>query len=1057
MRQPTAFPAQTALCYDSGSRSLRRALLSRDSLLTTSRTSVRLLAVATVISLGGFGCSWAHQPVADDDLDVSWEIEDPTRTTPEAELFLSDDGLWGYTPTDPAEFEPEWQPGELLELATDEYDHLFAVVEAAAWGYRFQRLDDAPVRDELGGRLRAATAERVDEREDLCRVDSPGRFDEDCPVGSTHRRWHLYPLEQASGTDQEAAPLVAAGDFADVRNQPGFPVARVGLAGADALTSWVETDGEPAGGAHLAVRGQSRDTTETTLRAQVVYDDNCSGDFTASELVDAVPLEAVNAPVDTPIDDHPVAVEQAAAKLGADAIVQCRADRVELLVPMLTRPLLATPTGRYLAPPPIGLRAAAFAPDSPAIAEWARAGALTAVGDNTGAGFWIERGLQRDNADEVRRVGLRSMPVAAVAGRPELAMRVGRQFTEGMWNPENDPDYLDGLIVLLELLERTEALRDRIEHREQLVDRRYPHRAGWYRWAGVRIELAERRSSHGPAYRDTIDGLQRQGLDGWALAVWTTLQLYDLELPIVDDPDDLIPRFAEYDAEKLWRRLIGEDIPFETACEPGADTGCAPTSYGWRRRAGQIDDDRLVAELRATAATQLDDDFAIRYLGEVDERSEADELLLELWLGVAPLVPGREFPEANRAVIDVLQQHLERRRDEICGDVASWRTRFANAAARADAPIVSQTRREWIELLRWWAHAGVEALCATPRQFVDSIEQNARETTAWAHTALPMAETALLAHPGDRIDTQLLTRTARLAARLGDDRMCTRWNLGVAVGAARAGELQTADEHLVAASNCRPDDDRLAHARDFVAGYLDFERGAGRNIIGNENIEQAVNAATRGQVHEDECIGLSPLGFQLDSYLPSSVMRIAERFDAQPSPVSEFTRLTAGRIVDSGTAAYVTGIRDIRRGRLRTAARALEEARHQFAHIGHRPGLARVEFIDEVVFDRRLEQLAHDDDDDDRDVELSTDDEYLEKIRTGRVHRLAERAPATLESVDDELSIWLAVFLIERDDDIARRIGDSHRLPPALCHDHSQQLGDGDTEPTIDVISDDDH
>lgn len=1008
------------------------------------------LVAASALVVAFTACSWAHQPRADDDVDLQWDVEDPTRSSPQAHLFLTDDGLWGYEPADDRDFEPRFEPGRLLELSTDDHDYTFAVVEADDWGYRFQRLDDHPTGRELGGVLRALRPDDLADDDSYCLVSSDGDVAEQCGLSHHHRRWHLYALGDESESE---TGLSVAGQFEDFATELSFPVQRDGLTGGDRLDHWLEgvSNLDEAG---PLVGVAARPGPETTIRPSVVYGNGCDATAGDTDLVGARHDALEDLEVQLDADTHPVAVEAAAWETGADTIVDCRGEGPRMYVPMLTRPMLTGGDHRYLGPSSLGLtpRDLGDEPSERADGAWPRAAALVTAGDAPAASFWIERALGETGDDDERlRLALASMPVVATGNRPELALRVGNRITDGFWHPENDPDYLDGLIAVLDVVGHSEQLRDRLEHRDRLVDRHHEHRAGWFRWAGVRHQIAGRRGSHGPAFRETIDTLHDRQLDGWAVAVWLTLQLEGLELPIVDDPADLKPRFAEFDADRMWTSLLEETA--DPACRPGADEYCAPTAYGWRT-VEEPPSSALPRALRNVGSPGLTDGYGLTEATETARRVETPAETLRYWLAVSALMPDRTLESVNRAATEALAENFERDADRLCTELADWKTRFADAAARPAAPVLDDRRREWIELLNWWGDRGLDGLCESPDQLLAAIEDHRDPSTPWFGPVLEVLELRVMNAPATEESLAVLERAVDVADAVGADEVCARWSLGLALGATRTGRFETARETLAETTGCISSDSPLVEARKLISAYLDFERSGGRPLITDGGVDQTVRAATRQRLEDPAaCAGLAPLGFQIDNHLPASVTRIAGRIAAGPAPHHDFGLETASSVVDDGAAAYLAGIRDLQRGAVDPGARALLEAARHFDHVDHLPGLGRIALIDEVVFDGRLPEWPDDEDNED-DAGEPTD--RAAPLHRGEAHRITDNAPHDLSTLaDEQLAVTAAAMLIDqRDDRLTHHLEDTSRLP-SLCRPDTSRYSettDGDDPPVIDEI-----
>lgn len=989
-------------------------------------STLSVLVAALLIT----GCGIAQQPRPADDIDVQWDIQDPTRTSPHAELFITDSGYWGYSPTERSEFEPEFGVGEIVTLDADGYDHLFVVVQQEPWGYRFERLDDRPIESKATGQLRRLSDRDIAERPDLCIIEDPDSTAEHCGHSHRHRRWHLYDL----GAEYDQEPLTLTTRPID-GDRAGHSVRPQAVVGSDGLSSWVESDA-PFQPGHRALAIEAEPRTQAHLRPRLVFDETCSEIPESTALVETVVADFDLAGVQLESDAHPVTIEDASMRLGADAFVTCRHDQPHLAVPMLTRPFLSDDDGRLLAPWSMGLEMRNLGELSPSTAAaWSRAAALGAVGDNAGSAFWISRAIDGDSTDDSEQMALASMPLLATGGQPELALRIGSTLTGSAWNPENNPDYLDGLIALFAVVDEAQTLRDRMEHRQGLLERHYNHRSGWQRWYELRIELSERRGSHGPAYRDVIADLQDDDLDGWALAVWALLQSHNLTLPIVDDPAELDGRFSEIDAHHLWSVLRGsalEQWAPTCASDPG-DAACAPSSYGWIPTDDIAGEQRVIDALSNTASTTVRHGYSEATRGQPFRQFESPRQTAAYWIALSPLVDEALLPSVTEAAITGLREAFEEDNRSLCDRRDQWKARFENAAARSDVREAGTTRRQWIGFLDWWTLHGIDGLCGDIDDLFEALALHATDSDYWRADVLSLLETKFLEESTETGGFDDLQRAAELAHSLGDDRACVRWNLALVVGAARTARFDMASDHLNEASRCLSSDDPLAEAHRFVTAYLEFERGAGRSVVRDAVTEDAIDRATRRQVDTEFCVGLEPIGFRLEEQLPAAVMRIVDQLAIEPGPPEEFGLRTASTVVGQARAAYLAGIRDLQRGQPRPAARALQDARLHFAHIRHLPGLVRVEFIDDVIFDGQLHEWADGDSDAEFD-DVDTDDP-LTQLRSGGAHRVAADGADSTESFSDEdIAHLVAALLIGgRDGDIALLIDDYDRLPDRLC------------------------
>ncbi len=1011
-------------------------------------TGYRALAVV-VVAVGFAGCSWTQAPQASDDFSLVWTIQEPTRTVSKGEFYITDGGYWAYKPHDRDTVRGEISTGELTVLKSEHNRHYFAVVETARWGYRLQRLDDRPLQNVLTGDLLVLNAKTLEEHDDLCIISDVDDLDERCGLSHRHRRWDLFEIDD-SETQSDAPPSIRIrGDYADFDHREHFPVLRNGIAGGDILSTWWEGDADAHHGPPmLAIRTSPQ--TESTLRATVAYDDSCGSPPSPSPLVEVAAYDFDARDISLPTSPHPITIEDAALRLGVDTILTCHADTASLLVPMLSRPLLYDADDVYFAPPAIGVSPRMLDGASPAsIAAWTRAGALTAVGDFSGAAFWVEQAVSGEQEHKtLDELALTTMPLLTAAGRPELAMHIGSRVTRGSWNPENIPDYLDGLIVLLAHFGDHEDLQSRVERRQRLAGQRFDsHRVGWYKWADLRQQLAEQHSSYAVGHEQIIASLEDRGLEGWTLAVWATLVNNDVELPIVDDPDELDPRFSDFEVQAFWR--ASRALPSIDNCPGGAtDPECQPTSYGWSKTQRSTGDD-IVERLRTLAPIALRGGFAEPSFPEGAARVNDGAQKTAYWLASAALVPPGEFPTHVDRLMDSLLAQFEHDAHSLCDDLPQWQARFENAAARTRSPSLDRSRTRWITTMEWWTDHGLQGLCDGPEVFLTALEDHGSTSNPWTRQTLPFLEYQLLEHSAVLSDTSLFARATDLARSLGADDTCTLWSLGVSIGAIRAGYFDAAESHLVSASNCLQSDSPYVEARNLVAAYLDFERGGGRTIIRDGGVEQAIATATRRRITDtDACVGLRPMGFQLEQQLPPSVMRIAARIQLEPAPHDSFALSTASRLVAEAHAAYLSGLRDLHRGQLHTSARALQQSRANLRRIGNLPGLARIGFLDQVVFDGNLDAVAEN-----GDFDLPKDHDTIEMIRSGETYRvLAEILPSHAVDDDIPLNALIAALLIDgQDSHIAERFDGKLVDLPALCDAEEILFAQQEPPPSIEI------
>lgn len=972
-------------------------------------------------------CVWLNSPLPSRRFDVQWDLQDPTHSQRHGRLFLTDDGLWGFQPEVQKNFTPQYSAGDLLWLKSKKSRHFFAVVQATSWSYRLQRLDDHPLEEGLIGDLHPVSAQNLSEIEGLCLISKDSSLQGACGATARHQRWHLFELNAAPDQPDDE-PLRLRQD--DSRG-PVAPFERAGFGGADLLGSWIE---ESAGAITtsplLAVLASPR--VESSLQATLVVDEGCRGLELTSALVEPV-IAKINASSASP---HPLEIEALAAQHGADALIDCPNTSPRLLIPSLSRPMLKDDSGRFTGPPPIGLLPRSMPElSSQARNAWANAAALIAVGDATASAFWIEQALKelpRQNA--IKDLALSALPILASAGLPELAMRYANLLTRGAWNPDNIPDFLETKLLLLGQFKMIKEQQEQLKRRQELAKSwRDTHRGAWLTWSAMRLGLAHGRTGYGPAFAPLIEELEEDEEEQWALTLWLTLAMSGLELPVVDEPAALQPRFDRAHAGELWRSITS-DAP-TGGCEDDEQHRCRLGSYGWIR-ATDTDEparhDELLERLRRIAPIDNRRGFSLSQLVIPYRQMESPAQRAQFWLATSALAPNEQLQELTQRLTAELQEQMRRDSAQICDEIPLWQARFENAAARSRAPVLSSQRRQWTNLLDWWSSTGIKGLCHSASELLTAMESQKIAQNQWITTLFPLLQDRLLVDGAPLEQIADFERAAALARSAGDHRACTLWSLGVSVGAARRGLLELADRQLVAATNCaRPDDD-LAQIRNIVAAYIDFERAAGQNIIRDAQIDAALAQVTQRQVQDPKlCIGLLPLGFQLEDLLPETITKIADRIQHTPAPPEDFRLQTATHLIEEARSAFIVALRDLQRGHWKSAPRSLAAAHAAFLRLEHLPGLANIAFFDGLLFERQLLAIAQ------GSAEIPTDhndSELLQRLKRGESHLLIDKLQGILELDEPDpqaLHIFVAAMIINgRADELTRF---TERLPQSLC------------------------
>ena len=946
-----------------------------------------------LVGLLGFlvaGCSALPRPVPSTDFGTAWTVQEETRSQSEGMLFFTDYGLWGFEITRSGDYDHRFTAGDFI-LWTGESPHLFGVVGKTRKGYWLQRLDTEEFKPSQRGYFELLSAESIARRWDsLCLLSSGESLEEHCGHGPRFQQYLLYSL-----SDDERR------GFPD-RREPGMPFRPDGLFQRQGdLFSFEGTNREDLQRIAIPVNRPGA----TLLATRIVYDEQC---FQPQELpsqgrsrVDWIPAEESISSTAT----HPLEVEAEAWKFGADLLLRCGVEGPELLIPLLSRPGLRDER-RILSLPALGLVPRPFpGNDATRITQYARAAAAVAVGDIQTATFWLQKSMPdlrvlESNAE--RDFLLSTMSLYVAAGQPEQAHRLGRVLTARSWSPEHHLDFLDAQVLLYQAFSDQTAARERMQLRERLVRQHNDSfRKGFYLFSQLRLSLYSRPGVYGPAFDSMIATLEEEDEEAWALSAWAILAMEDVTLPRVEDPVLLVPRFEVQQAASFWRAitLLDGDLQYIDAIRP----------HSYRFSAAQLSLEPKVTleEILLRPATSFRQGYRLEVLLSAMEDLDPEFRAVYL-LTALPLAPRNEQGEVVKAMLEVLRTSFGADSEAFCSEIEGWQSGLLAAFQKADAPVLPPNQRQWLSFLSWSANEGFPGLCAGPRDLMEAMEKKSSPANPWVRLLLPFLEDQLFRQTQNTDFLEDISRAARLSRRLQDPVACTTWNLGVSVGLARQGYLDEAKGHLVHATNCLGDDRDLQRARALVEAYVEFERGAGRSVIRDGGIERTLNEATKKAASEGDCLGVLPIGFQLENHLPRGITRIADGIAIAPRPHSDRLLQTASSLMVEAQAAYLSGLRDLQRGQFRTAAQALHTAHEDFRRLQHLPGLARIQFLDHHLFGEELAEHATD-----RSHELAPLSGRLAELRRGQFSSPPTQMPGINLTEEDLL---LAIIFREETD-----------------------------------------
>ncbi|MFW6057670.1 MAG: hypothetical protein ACOC9W_02330 [Persicimonas sp.] len=874
------------------------------------------------------------------------EVRAPSASADSGKLMLSDEGLWAYVPERGAPDDLSWEAGQLVGFVAEDArhpSHLYTVVLDRSWGVLLQRLDAGDVEPRTTAKGELVGIDSTDDlrRWGVCRGKGTEISSNDCietrdNARQNPRAWRLYSVSNALRLD--VTPHSEWG--------MSLPVSVDGLLHEDrALVDERAADAE-----WIAVPAR-RDSTPL-LHARVGLDASCS----ELDLDDSLqPLDVFEAAT-LPASDHPVDIEAAAVRTGADVLIECSDEQITLYIPSLYRPLWRAGT-EVAAGISFGTLEPVVVPTRSAAARRTLGlfGAAVGTGSAAAADYFLERALGELQDERARHLlALEFMQIPSAAGRPEAALRAGRRSASGAWHTGNRPDFVLGRAWVSAALGLQAEFSELMNRLVELSEQEEHHRARlWLTWGQLREALTHTstRGINGPlTYYEDHD-----------LPKW--LEAADLLVASGDGE-------SEPPSESALQRAFRAD-----AAEACADAlTCLPDIYGRNFAAilSGLDErgvDTIASALASTATGAWRPGFRLPDLLANFDDSPGLSARQRLSLGAALMAfaPRGSRAELFEVLVAASAEAIRAGRsgsDRVNGDRACVEADGAqHSVGRLAALEATASSDPVLPATRWLISTALPAACESSQAFADTLAEGLGDHPELATHAAPLLEAVASGAEGPE-RMALLRRFADFAAEHENGAACKRWNLALSVSNARVGRLEQAESHLARAINCGGRDAELAKTQQLLVAYLRFEKSAKIPDDTSADIRRGLAGVVRHQPAEDaptSCFGLSPMDYRLEDFVAAEVGALAVAMPERPP--NELMLETASDSSARGIASTVVARRFLAQGRPSPAAEALIEARANFERVQNRVGLRRVRFFEEVVFGGDLTSFSPDDGD----------------------------------------------------------------------------------------------
>lgn len=896
------------------------------------RRAVWLLLVGVfALSASTIGCGWAQYPDRDQAVAGPFEMASGPGGDSDEEsrkLFVLPDGLWAYLGSPPDGLEP----GDLTIAGSGGRRsgsmHLFGVVSRHGWGLRLQRLDAAPFDAAKGGtyRLRPVGDARRIEQYPLGSLQTclirPKQVGEsscvaDAPAGT---RWDLYPIDKNGSLPVEritgAMPIPRAGLLH--RGGESTPIRRIGTHRRGAAR-WLA----------IARPTASRPPPDVS----VTVDADCRS-FDGG---DAFGLRVHEA--DVPSRDHPLHVEETAYRLATDALLACDDGTTTARLPTLFRPALSTIRGTTIGPAALGRRAI---PLERANETYRRrvstALAYLAAGDPVIADYALERAVRTGSGMDNERLLVGGMQVAAAAGRPEAAHRRGREAGSGAWNRDNNPEFLLGRAAAHAASgKRREYFSTRESAREAADRRDDPRLEDWLEWADTM-----RQATGGGIDSDKLARLA-EDFEGPRARLWrAAIRLLSVRRDVDTARLSLRPMPPERTGvPEIRKALDGGDIA--RTCDELAS--CRFDGYG-RHLAGVLTSDEAASDQALVGR--------VLRMGRLEFQPGVGTLLASNAAGRRLSLPRLAALATHLGASDssTFDELLSRRLVERLGDTRTCEASGApllrrqialEAGGGADA-----TGR--LRLLDWWYNGRGAVACRNAPEAAASLVALSSENESVRRFLTPLFPVLVDRAESNEDRRAVVERAAEFTQKQGRARLCKRWRLALAAGAAASGNHREASSQIESAVGCGADEQH-DRAESLVIAYNGFLRSAAFPRKTNTELLPTLDRMVRRRV-EDACVGLASPQHRFTEALPEDIARLAGKLASPRAASDGMLSISSSRDrLQDGLDRLEEAKEAMREGDFERARGRLNPAAENFRDLTHAPGLAQVTFLESVVSD----------------------------------------------------------------------------------------------------------
>ncbi len=933
-----------------------------------------LLAAVALLSFSA-ACSWSQPPRIQDAILPPMAVQDPLFKRSTGKIFLLPHGLWNLTLDDEEHALHSMQPGDLIgfdaqedaELNRAPHRHIFAIITKNSWGFVLQRLDSQPITRKSEGTLTPISNLNAD---DICSGTtalstdlSASLSNNECLTETPLSRFDIYAITQQNSDDslKSHSRLVVQNKLDS--NTLAMPIMRRAL-----LYTGAENTPKIFAPAQLPERWIAIRATQTALtpdQITIASDDTCPTLENTESILNGLTVHHIRLTKTLPNLTHPLEIEAAAFEHAADSLLWCSKDATNVATPAIHHPVLSARAQYILGSSILGLRPIQISADPKQRALLAQVSALSARNHNELADFALEILLQSQAAttSETQQLAIQSMQLTASAGRPEAALRHGWLATNDTWNREGDPLYMLGQAAAFAAFDLNAEYTKRIQQfSKTLQSANDPNLVAWLVYDDFRRQIATGNQIPLLQFEEVEKNLVKRKLDTWAIALRALALQHEIENQNTVKPaaiEILQKAFQDRNMAAIWTAYIPQntaislDCPSKTPAIP--TTACPLDSFG--RRLAKLrseNPESLVAQLRTAPRIDLHANFDTEHLF-LSELAANPSLQARLILAAFPLLSAHDKSEILPLLSQSLANIVAMPDEKTCKDLAQIQAIGRELDLRASAPDNSPEARTAARNAAWLANDAFPAACQSIAKFEATVREYTQQSAAQTNLITPFFDSLLVRNIDAENDNSSAARSlAQLTTEIGKDKLghnepCRRFNLALAAALARSGQLADAQKHLLLSGKCaQPGDKNHTKSYNLILNYISYERS------GHWTNGQPTSA------NNNRCAPLEDTSFNIIQHLEPEIALLAAHFQIPtPEPSTGFLQLrNASSAIAQGEASYQVARRNLSEGRPQLAAKLLSEARTDFASSSYFAGLARVEFLEQLLFEKDLDTFA---------------------------------------------------------------------------------------------------